>query len=150
MAAVFVHGVPDTHRVWDGVRRELTRDDVVVLSLPGFGSDLPAGFMSTKEEYVAWLIAQLQSLPQPIDLVGHDWGCILTARVASLRPDLIRTWAAGSGPISAAYEWHPLARIWQTPGHGEEWMGNLNRQDVAALLCARGLSLKVAGRRSSA
>ena len=32
---VLVHGVPDTHRVWDGVRAELRRDDILALDLPG-------------------------------------------------------------------------------------------------------------------
>jgi hypothetical protein len=26
--AILIHGVPDTHRVWDGVRQHLTRPDV--------------------------------------------------------------------------------------------------------------------------
>ena len=51
MPAVFVHGVPDTHRVWRAVVRRLRRNDVVTLSLPGFGCEIPAGFGRTKE---AW------------------------------------------------------------------------------------------------
>ena len=46
---------------------------------------------------------------------------MLAARVASLRPDLVRTLCGGSGPISADYEWHPLAKIWQEPGRGEQF-----------------------------
>ena len=52
MPAVFVHGVPDTQRVWDGVISRLKRKDVVALSLPGFGCPVPAGFSATKEAYV--------------------------------------------------------------------------------------------------
>ncbi|MGI5440965.1 hypothetical protein ACQEV4_27375 [Streptomyces shenzhenensis] len=55
-----------------------------------------------------------------MDLVGHDWGRILTARIASLRPDLVCTWAGGNGPISAQYAWHPLAKIWQDPVEGDQ------------------------------
>ena len=57
---------------------------------------------------------------------SHDWGCSLAVRVASLRPDLVRTWAAGGGPVSKDYQWHELAKIFQTPGAGEDWMTALN------------------------
>ncbi|NJP88620.1 alpha/beta hydrolase [Nonomuraea sp. FMUSA5-5] len=126
MPAILIHGVPDTHRVWAGVRRHLTRTDVEAWDLPGFGAPRPAGFGSTKEEYAAWLIDRLEQVGEPVDLVGHDWGCILTARVASLRPDLVRTWAGGNGPISARYAWHPLARTWQDPAEGDRFMAGLD------------------------
>jgi pimeloyl-ACP methyl ester carboxylesterase len=38
MPAVFVHGVPDTTRLWDAVRARLERTDVVTPALPGFGA----------------------------------------------------------------------------------------------------------------
>ena len=126
MPAVFIHGVPDTYRVWEPVHPHLDRSDTVTLALPGFDSPLPDGFKATREEYVDWIIAQLEQHSAPVDLVGHDWGCIFVVRVASVRPDLVRTWAAGDGPLSKDYEWHALAKIWQTPGAGEEFMANLD------------------------
>lgn len=134
MPAILVHGVPDTHRVWADVRRRLTRTDVEALDLPGFGSPRPPGFGSTKEEYADWLIGRLEQYGEPVDLVGHDWGCILTARVASLRPDLVRTWAGGNGPISARYVWHPLARIWQDPVAGDRFMAELTPGGLAGTM----------------
>jgi pimeloyl-ACP methyl ester carboxylesterase len=83
---------------------------------------------------VGWIIGELEKEDRPADLVGHDWGCILVARVASLRPDLVRTWAAGSAPVSAAYVWHAVAKIWQTPTEGEKWMAELDPAVFAALL----------------
>ena len=70
MPAVFVHGVPETPAVWDGLRSHLHRDDVIALQLPGFGCPRPDGFGATKEEYVAWLVDELERIkPQgPIDL----------------------------------------------------------------------------------
>ena len=41
MAAVLVRGAPDTHRIWRALVRRPGRDDVVTLSLPGFGSEVP-------------------------------------------------------------------------------------------------------------
>ena len=139
MPAVFVHGVPDTFRVWKPLREHLSRREVVALALPGFNSPVPANFNATKEEYAIWIIRQLEDIGEPVDLVGHDWGCMLTLRVASLRPDLIRSWAAGSGPVSATYEWHPLAKIWQAPGEGEEWFKELNPSAVAHFMAEAGL-----------
>jgi|SRR5476649_201271 len=144
MTAVLVHGVADTYRIWEPVRRHLDRTDVVTLALPGFDSPVPSGFAATKEAYVDWIIAQLERQPGPVDLVGHDWGCILTARVASLRPDLVRTWAGGSGPISRSYEWHYFAKIWQTPGAGEQWMTQMDRDNFGQLLISEGISAAVA------
>ena len=142
MPAVFVHGVPDTFRVWEPIRKHLCRQDVVALALPGFNSPLPPNFDATKEEYANWIIRQLEDMGEPVDLVGHDWGCILTMRVASLRPDLIRSWAAGSGPVSAKYEWHPLAKIWQTPGEGEKWFKELDPSAVTDFMAKAGLPME--------
>jgi pimeloyl-ACP methyl ester carboxylesterase len=122
MPAVLVHGVPDTYREWDRVRAHLSRDDVVTPNLPGFGSPRPDGFAATKEAYADWLIGELDAIGEPVDLVGHDWGSILVQRAASLRPELIRTLAFGSGPVDAEYVWHDMAQLWQTPGVGEEVM----------------------------
>ena len=145
MAVVFVHGVADTHHVWDEVQKYLLRSDTVPLALPGFGTPVPSGFTATKEEYVDWVIAQLEDLGEPADLVGHDWGCIFTARVASLRPDLVRTWAGGSGPISAKYQWHQWAKIWQTPGAGEQWMKSLNIEEFGRILGGLGVPSSLVG-----
>jgi pimeloyl-ACP methyl ester carboxylesterase len=124
MPAVLVHGVPETPAVWDPLRARLHRDDVVALRMPGFGCPRPDGFGATKEEYVAWLVAELEALQVrgPVDLVGHDWGGGLTVRVVSTRPDLVRSWvtdAAGVG--DEEFSWHEFARIWQTPEAGERF-----------------------------
>ncbi|MEU1232275.1 alpha/beta hydrolase [Streptomyces sp. NPDC005828] len=136
MPAILIHGVPDTHHVWDGVRRHLTRTDVEAWDLPGFGAARPNGFGSSKEEYVDWLIRRLERIGEPVDLVGHDWGCILTLRVAYLRPDLVRTWAGGNGPVNSGYVWHPLAKIWQDQVEGDRFMRELRAEPFAADLAA--------------
>jgi pimeloyl-ACP methyl ester carboxylesterase len=124
MPAVFVHGVPETSAVWDALRAELHRDDVVALQLPGFGCPRPEGFAATKEAYVAWLIGELERLQSdgPIDLVGHDWGGGFVLRTMSTRSDLVRSWVtdiAGMGDVD--FQWHEVAKIWQTPGAGEDF-----------------------------
>jgi pimeloyl-ACP methyl ester carboxylesterase len=59
---------------------------------------------------------------------------LLTGRLASIRPDLVRTWTGISGPIDPEYPWHDLAKIWQTPGEGEQWMADLDLEAFAASL----------------
>lgn len=140
MTAVFVHGVPDTHRVWNEVIHHLKRTDVVALSLPGFGTEVPAGWGATKEEYVDWLITQLQTFEKPVDLVGHDWGALLTYRAVSLRSDLVRTWAAGGAPLDEDYTWHDAAQAWQTPEVGEQVMQMMTPEATAQALSQAGLT----------
>ncbi len=144
MPAIFVHGVTDTHYLWDGVLSHLSRGDTQAVSLPGFGVDAPDGFGSTKEEYVGWLIGELEKIGEPVDLVGHDWGALLTERVVCLRPDLIRTWAAGGGALDEAYVWHPVAKMWQAPGLGEQVMQALTPDAMAQAYIAEGVPEELA------
>jgi pimeloyl-ACP methyl ester carboxylesterase len=139
MPAVLVHGVPDTHRLWDKIRGRLTRRDVLTPSLPGFGVDTPPGFRSTKEAYVDWLIGELERVGEPVDLVGHDWGSLLVQRMVSLRPDLIRSWACGDGPVDREYVWHDMAQQWQTEGVGEAVMEAMAGDALAEGLTAAGV-----------
>jgi pimeloyl-ACP methyl ester carboxylesterase len=137
--AVFVHGVPDTHHVWDALRSHLARSDVVALSLPGFGCPRPEGFAATKEAYAAWLVAELRAIGEPVDLVGHDWGGMLVQYVGSSEPGLVRTWAAGNSPVDREYEWHPAAQLWQTPDVGEQVMASMTAELWAGGLESEGV-----------
>jgi pimeloyl-ACP methyl ester carboxylesterase len=139
MPVVFVHGVPDTYRVWHPVVERINRADVLTVSLPGFGTALPGGFGATKEEYVAWLTTTLEALPQPIDLVGHDWGSLLVVRVASTRPDLVHSWVGGAAPVSSDYVWHRAAQGWQTPHLGESMMATLDQSAACRFLIENGV-----------
>ncbi|MFI7638347.1 alpha/beta fold hydrolase [Nonomuraea sp. NPDC049400] len=133
MTLVLVHGVPETAAVWDPLRAALSRQDVRALALPGFGCPRPDGFSSTKEEYVAWLAGELESMAgDEIDLVGHDWGGGLVVRLVSTRPGLVRSWASDAAGIGhPGFEWHDLARAWQTPGAGEAFFEQLLAAPVA-------------------
>jgi pimeloyl-ACP methyl ester carboxylesterase len=120
MTVVLVHGNPETAAIWDPLRAELGRADVVALSPPGFGAPVPDGFGATADEYLQWLVGELEQIDGPIDLVGHDWGGGHVQRVAASRPDLIRSWCTDiAGGADPEYVWHDLAQVWQTPGDGE-------------------------------
>ncbi len=141
--AVLVHGVPDTHHVWDAVRSHLSRTDVVTPSLPGFGCAVPDGFDCTKEAYAAWLAGVLEAIVAdgggPVDLVGHDWGSLLVQYVGSTRPDLVRTWVAGDGPVDDEYVWHDAAQLFQTPEVGEQVVAMMAGEAMVEMFVESGI-----------
>ena len=121
MPVVLVHGNPETAAIWDELRKHLDRDDVIALSPPGFGAPVPEGFGATSDDYLAWLVAEVEAIEGPVDLIGHDWGGGHVARLASSRPDLIRSWTMDiAGCFDPEYVWHDAAQVWQTPDAGEE------------------------------
>jgi pimeloyl-ACP methyl ester carboxylesterase len=144
MPAFFVHGVPDTAMLWDDLRRHLDRSDVIAPNLPGFAAPLPAGFDATQDAYVRWLIEQVEAVGKPVDMVGHDWGASLVQRLVSVRPDVVRTWACGSGAVDTEYVWHDTAKIWQTPGEGEKLMEAFTLETLTAVLSQYGLDAEYA------
>ncbi len=143
MKIVFVHGVPETQRVWDHLRNRLSSPVTVPVALPGFGCAMPERFEPSMESYADWLIAELERYEEPVHLVGHDWGGILVLRAVSLRPDLVASWVTdAAGAADPRFEWHTLARIWQTIGEGEGWMDSqlsLSSGDRAAGLVRFGV-----------
>jgi pimeloyl-ACP methyl ester carboxylesterase len=123
MPVLFVHGVPAISRLWKPIISRLDRDDEVeALDLPGFAADPPAGWVARKENYVDYVIERIEALHArggPVHLVGHDWGCLLSLRAASLRPELLRSVAAGNGPIDEHWPKHNLWAEWSVAGLGE-------------------------------
>jgi pimeloyl-ACP methyl ester carboxylesterase len=121
MPVVLVHGHPENASVWDELIPCLERADIITLSPPGYGASVPNGYGATADEYRDWLADSLSRVEGPIDLVGHDWGGILTLRIAMERPELVRSWATDcAGVFDPDYVWHDLAQVWQTPGAGEQ------------------------------
>lgn len=126
MVKVFVHGNPETAAVWGpliGALHGRGVQDTVQLSPPGFGAPTPQGWDAAPASYAAWLIAEVERLGGPVDLVGHDWGAGHTYGLIAQRPDLVRSWAADcAGLLHPRYQWHDLAQIWQQPDAGEQWV----------------------------
>lgn len=154
MAAVLVHGNPETTAVWEPLVAALGRDDVACLSPPGFGAPVPEGWGATVEDYRGWLVGELEALGAPVDLVGHDWGGGHALTVAMTRPDLLRSWCSDAiGVFDPDYVWHDLAQVWQTPGAGEGAIAAIiaaSAEQRAAQLVAAGVTPEVAGRLAAA
>ena len=140
MTAVLVHGVPETAGVWDPLKDHLA-GEIVTLSLPGFGTPLPDGFEPTKEAYAEWLTGELASFDEPIHLVGHDWGSLLSLRVLAGQPTNIASWVLDTGNLDDDFVWHDLAQLWISPGGEEFWEGVLamSVEDRAAMLAGAGV-----------
>jgi len=148
MPAVFVHGNPENSAIWDLIIPALDRRDVVTLSPPGFGSVPPKDFVGTRVDYVDWLVAELEAIGEPVDLVGHDWGGGHVAGLALTRPDLLRSWATDvAGIFHADYQWHDMALAWQKPGVGEAMVAGMidaPAADRIAMLVGGGMTTDIA------
>ena len=149
MVCVMIHGVPDTPILWDVLieQLDLGKDQVITPALPGFTAPPPTGFTVSKEAYVDWLIDLLEAEyanTGPIDLVGHDWGAILSIRVAHLRPDLIKSWTAVNAVIMPGARWHRGARHLQKPVLGEVLMACLHPWLMRQILPTLGMPVSLA------
>jgi len=132
VTVVLLHGNPETPAVWGPLLAAWGRDDLVTPALPGFGCSLPEGFTAGMEDYLAWLIGLVGDFDNPVHLIGHDWGGILTARLAIVRPDLLASWASDAvGALHPAYHWHDAAQGWQTPEVGEAMMEAMTTPPVS-------------------
>lgn len=128
MTAVFLHGVPETRVIWNGVREQLADAGLesIGLNLPGFGTARPSGFGATKDDYAAWLAETLRGVGAPVDVVGHDWGAGIVLRTVTTFDVQVRSWAVDSGSgAHPDFVWHEMAQVWQTPDLGEEWMASI-------------------------
>lgn len=124
MPVLFLNGVPATAALWKPILGLIDRtDEVLAPDWPGFVADPPEGWVPVKESYVDWAIGLLEGLYErggPVHLVGHDWGCLLSLRAASLRPELLRSIAVGNAPIDPHWPLHMLWTEWMKPGVGEK------------------------------
>lgn len=151
---LFLHGVPDTPSMWDPLIAELGLDTGAYLApaMPGFVEPLPHGFDASKEAYVDWYIAEIEKAHEeagPVDLVGHDWGAIITVRAASLRPDLVKSWCVANALPHPDYKWHRMARMWQTPILGELIMAVTRKETLCKSLHAAGIPADLASKEAS-
>jgi pimeloyl-ACP methyl ester carboxylesterase len=125
MSVLFFHGVPDTPHVWQPLLAALAHLQIETRTpaMPGFGAEIPQHFQPTKEGYLDWMFMQIEQeadrTKAPVDIVAHDWGALLALRAVARRPDLIRSWSVSGAVLEPDYEWHEMARKWQTPVLGE-------------------------------
>jgi pimeloyl-ACP methyl ester carboxylesterase len=131
---VFVHGNPDSADQWTPFLDRAGRlGRVIAPDMPGFGRSArhrPADFATLK----MWFNALVDELElDRFRLVVHDWGAVALA-AAAVRPErLSRLVVIDAVPLSAAYRWHWLARVWRTPVLGELAVAGMNRFSLTQL-----------------
>ena len=152
MSVLFFHGVPDTPAVWQPLLRALSvlKIKAKTPTMPGFGSNYPEHFRPTKEGYLDWMFMQIEQEVErtqaPVDIVAHDWGALLALRAVARRPDLVRSWAVSGAVLEPDYEWHEMARKWQTPLLGELLMAVTPKFALKRALIDAGLPEDIAAR----
>lgn len=88
---VFVHGWPDTHRLWDRQVRELSqRYRCVRFTLPGFEAGPPRRTYTLDDVVeVIRRVVEASCGGRPVTLLLHDWGCVFGYQFALRYPQLV-------------------------------------------------------------
>lgn len=137
MTTIYVHGAPNTARMWDPLLSALGPHESRAVELPGFGVAAPVGFGFTRWAYKDWLIGELEKEDSPVHLVAHDQGAIIGQGLLVERPDLVASFVFGDAVADDDYHWHTEARVFQTAGLGEQsvaGMAALSVEDRASML----------------
>lgn len=105
--AVLLHGFPERASCWSQVSP--------LLHAAGVRTYAPdqRGYSPRARPFGRWnyrigalgddVIALIEQIGRPVDLVGHDWGSVVGWSVAARRPDLVRSWTAVSVPHPVAF-----------------------------------------------
>lgn len=118
-AVLFVHGFPDSHRLW---RHQIPAVQAagfttIAPDLRGFGeSDRPVGPGSYEiAQSVFDLHGVLEHLGvDKVHVVGHDWGAVVSWAFAAMLPDRVESLVAMSVG-------HPGARVMTMPARERAW-----------------------------
>ncbi len=132
MPTLFLHGVPDSAEMWNGVIDRLQAIcDCIAPDLPGLTtrSQVPAGFdftLSSMAGFIDALVTAL-NLTLPINLVFGDFGALYGLTWAITHPEKVgKIVLAGSVGFSPDYQWHSTAKLWRTPLLGDLSMISLS------------------------
>lgn len=111
---VLLHGIGQSSVVWKHVVDALQgRHRIVAFDLLGFGaSPKPEWKQYDADDHAQSVIASIKKtgLNKPIIIIGHSMGCLVAARIAVLRPDLVRHLVLYEMPL---YEGLPNKRIYR-------------------------------------
>lgn len=147
---LFLHGNPDTSRIWSTVIGRLQdRYRCIAPDLPGFGRsgiDLNA-FDFSLDGLARWVEAVLnvKNIAEPVNLVVHDVGGFFGLAWAVKHPEQVRALAITNTIFQPDYRWHVWGRIWRTPFLGEVSM-RMFSVPILGRLSAR-LSMKQGSRK---
>jgi pimeloyl-ACP methyl ester carboxylesterase len=136
-AVVFVHGNPGPKEDWGDLMERLDpRIRAIAPDMPGFGAaDRPRDFAYTVAGYARHLDGVLRELgvTRP-HFVLHDFGGPWGMKWMADHPGKTGSLTLINMGILRGYEWHSLARIWQTPILGELFQASATRAGLKLIL----------------
>ena len=98
---LYLHGFPDHPPTAHSFLAELARDHRVVAPwLRGYAPSPIVGPYNVPA-LVSDVSAMIEQLGGPVDLIGHDWGAVITYALCSARPALVRRAVAMAVPHPA-------------------------------------------------
>ncbi|MEO8845563.1 MAG: alpha/beta fold hydrolase [Kofleriaceae bacterium] len=119
--AIFLHGNPDTHAVWNTTIAALPHLRCLAPDLPGFGkSSAPVDHDLSLEAQGAFVLGIADALElERVHVVVHDIGGNYGLAFASLHPQRVASLTIFNTIWSPNYRWHFWGRVWRTRGLGE-------------------------------
>lgn len=133
---VFVHGHPTHSEDWVAFLERVS-GPAIALDLPGWGrSQRPRDFGYSMQGLAAFFARFLERAAiEDHRLVVHDWGALALIDAQREPARVRRLVVINAVPLSAAYRWHWVARLWRRRGLGE--LVNLTSTRPAAELLLR-------------
>ena len=125
---LFLHGIPDTGRVWYGVISHLSAQyHCRAPDLPGFGSRPPLAQLASLEDLAEAVDAMTTDLPayEPVTLAVHNIGGLFGLAWATTRPERVNRLIILNTSIFPDRKWHWGAKVLRTPivgGLAMDWL----------------------------
>jgi pimeloyl-ACP methyl ester carboxylesterase len=116
------HGNPNSAEDWIPFLERLDgRRHAIAPDLIGWGkADRPDWFHWTMESVAGWIGDLIDALGVTrFDLAVHDWGSVALLTAVARAQAVDRLVAINCVPMSPAYRWHWIARLWRRRGVGE-------------------------------
>jgi len=133
---LLLHGFPDSLRLWDAVAPRLRSAGLCTITVDQRGcgeSDAPIGRKHYRIDLLLddllRLLAEL-GIQEPVHVMGHDWGAVVTWCLAMAQPQRVRSAVAISVGHPREYALAGLEQKrkglytlgWQFPGLAERWL----------------------------
>jgi pimeloyl-ACP methyl ester carboxylesterase len=132
---LFLHGVPDTSKVWESTIESFSgKYQCIAPDLPGFGrTSAPRKFEYSLENLSKFIVQLLTSLKitDRIHMVIHDIGGIVGLAYAINNPEKVKSLTIMDTTFFSNYEWHAMAKTWRKPIIGELAMYLMGRKQFS-------------------
>ncbi|MCB1385840.1 MAG: alpha/beta fold hydrolase [Nitratireductor sp.] len=91
---IAIHGSASSSQQWESLTGYMSdRSRVIRPDLPGYGKTPALKGPRSLAAIAATLVPLLEEMGEPVHLVGHSFGGAVALKLASLRPDLVRSLA---------------------------------------------------------